>query len=230
MFVADCWGMEENSGAGVCGTACWGREGTNESPAWQIALQRTISSLQVCALFLLHSSNVTNCILLCLSSDISVTLFGSQFLILSARADPNLNFLSEKTEMIQFLSPSRHFDEVSPMGTTDDSASYRILVTFGLIFWFFSFNFSIHFEEVNRIFFFCLNPMGTGTSFKTFHILMITNSSPSFLWQIACLITFITPTKSRLHRGTLNSIYSMNFTQILVNHFAIWLKTDFNWE
>lgn len=32
----------------------------NERPAWQIALQRTISSLQVCVLFLLHRSNVTN--------------------------------------------------------------------------------------------------------------------------------------------------------------------------
>lgn len=66
----------------------------------------------------------------------------------------NLDFLSEKAEMFQFLSPSRHFDEVSPTGTTDDSASYRILLTFGLIFWFFNFNFCIHFEVVNRIIFF----------------------------------------------------------------------------
>lgn len=89
--------------------------------------------------------------MLCLSSDISVTLFGSRFHVLNV---PNLKFLSDKTEMFQFRSPSRHFDKVSPMGTTDDPASYRILVTFGLIFPFFSFNFCIHFEEVNRIIFF----------------------------------------------------------------------------
>lgn len=80
---------------------------------------------------------MTNCILLCLSSDISATLFGSQLLILSARAVPNLSFLSEKTEIFKFLSPSRHFDEVFPVGSTDDSASCRILVTFGPIFQFF---------------------------------------------------------------------------------------------
>lgn len=79
------------------------REGPNERPALQIALQRTISSLQVCALFLLHRSNVTNYILFCLSSDISVTLFGSQFHILSARAAPDLDFLSDKTEIFNFL-------------------------------------------------------------------------------------------------------------------------------
>lgn len=152
-------------GWGVCGCLwhgrefwgwclCMQREGPNERPAWQIALQRAISSLQLCALFLLHRSDVTNYILLCLSSDISVTLFGSQFHILSATAAPNLDFLSDKMERFQFLSPSRHFDEVPPTGTTDDSASYWILTTFGLIFIFFCFNFCIHFEEVNKIIFF----------------------------------------------------------------------------
>lgn len=121
---------------GWCLWYCMLREGPNERPAWQIALQRTISSLQVCALFLLHRSNVTNYILLCLGSDISVTLFGSQFHILSARAAPNFDFLSDKIEIFQVLSPSRHFDEVSPTGTTVDSASYRILMTFFLIFLF----------------------------------------------------------------------------------------------
>lgn len=104
-------------GWGVCGWLLWHgrefwdwclwccmlREGPNERPALQIALQRTISSLQVCALFLLHRSNVTNYILFCLSTDISVTLFCSQLHILSARAAPDLDFLSDKTEIFNFL-------------------------------------------------------------------------------------------------------------------------------
>lgn len=65
-------------------------------PKWEASLTNCSAennlSPTVCALFLLHRSSMTNYILLSLSSDISVTLFGSQFHILSARAVPKLGF------------------------------------------------------------------------------------------------------------------------------------------
>ena len=67
-----------------------------------------------------------------LSNEVSDTFFGSQFHGLSARAGPNLNLLSDKRVMFQFLCLSGRLDEVSSASTIDDSASYRILLTLGL--------------------------------------------------------------------------------------------------
>jgi len=97
---------------------------------------------------------VTDYVLLHFSNEVSVTFFGSQFHGLSARANLNLDFLSDKKVKFQFLCPSRHLDEVSPVSTSEDSASCRILRTFDLKFPFSGPNFCIHFEESNRIFFF----------------------------------------------------------------------------
>lgn len=88
---------------------------------------------------------------------LSLCLVASSLFKCQSLTSTKLEF-SLTRQMFPFLSRSRYFYEVSPMGTTDDSANYRILVTFGLIFSFFflSFNFCIHLEEVNRIIFFFL--------------------------------------------------------------------------
>lgn len=201
------------------------REGLNERPVWEIIPQITASSLCVCALFLLHRSNATHSVLLHFSNEVSDAFFGSQFHGLSARAGSNLNLLSDKKVMFQFLCPSRRLDEVSSASTTDDSASYRILLTLGLKLSFSSSNFCIHFKEANRIFFLYYYYFFPGwiqqeldQTFRTFTFWWLFCSTPppqSLLCQIVYLVIQILPAKAALHSGALNCFYSMNLPKFL---------------